>query len=232
MVGEVGLPKEVALPDVELPNGFRWVAEAGRLGLTWEALPKAKPLVVDFTAGALGHRLRTGVSKHQLFAKAIGFKGKPWRVVDATAGLGGDAAMLAALGCEVTAVERSPIVHRLLADGLARAPDLRVRLVLGDACDFLAAESAESAGSMDAVYIDPMFPERGQSALSSKEMQILKALLGSAAAGEVPGLLRAALAARPARVVVKRPRQAPKTEPVSRWRHSYLGKAIRYDVYF
>ena len=42
-------------------------------------------------------------------------------MVDATAGLGRDAFVLASLGCTVTMLERHPVVAALLADGLARA---------------------------------------------------------------------------------------------------------------
>ena len=41
-------------------------------------------------------------------------------VVDATAGLGTDSFMLAALGCDVTMLERTNVVCALLYDGLVR----------------------------------------------------------------------------------------------------------------
>ena len=66
------------------------------------------------------------------------------RVLDATAGLGEDAWLLAAAGCLVTAVERQPIVHALLTDALRRAaevqPQIAARLHLlpaQDAADLL-----------------------------------------------------------------------------------------------
>ena len=42
-------------------------------------------------------------------------------IIDATAGLGRDAFLLAALGSKVTLIERSNIMHALLADGMNAA---------------------------------------------------------------------------------------------------------------
>lgn len=42
-------------------------------------------------------------------------------VIDATAGLGRDAFVLAAIGCQIKLVERHPVVRLLLQDGLQRA---------------------------------------------------------------------------------------------------------------
>jgi 16S rRNA (guanine1516-N2)-methyltransferase len=42
-------------------------------------------------------------------------------VLDATAGLGKDAFVLASLGCQMTLIERQPLIAALLEDGLARA---------------------------------------------------------------------------------------------------------------
>ena len=67
---------------------------------------------VDFLSGALAHRRKYGGGKGQAIAKAIGFKQgtPPPSVLDATAGLGKDAFVMACLGCAVTLLERSPIV--------------------------------------------------------------------------------------------------------------------------
>jgi 16S rRNA (guanine1516-N2)-methyltransferase len=80
------------------------------------------PLIVDFVGGAVGHRLRSGEGRKQDLARAIGFAGgiNP-DVVDATAGLGRDAFFLASLGARVTLIERSPVMHALLADGIEKA---------------------------------------------------------------------------------------------------------------
>jgi 16S rRNA (guanine1516-N2)-methyltransferase len=56
-------------------------------------------LRIDFTSGAVAHRLRFGGGRGQALPKAIGLKGgKTPDVVDATAGFGRDSFLLASLG--------------------------------------------------------------------------------------------------------------------------------------
>ena len=79
-------------------------------------------LVVDFVGGAVAHRLHFERGRGQALPKAIGMKsGVNPKVVDATAGLGRDAFLMASLGAEVTLIERSEQMHKLLADGMERA---------------------------------------------------------------------------------------------------------------
>jgi len=162
-------------------------------------------------------------------------------VIDATAGFGRDAMRLAALGASVVALERDPVVHALLADGLARlreggdalAEAARERLVLRreDARALLAALAAPGEPRPDVILLDPMFPERG-SALAKKEAQLLQALLGEGAdPAEDAELFAAAVAAHPRRIVVKRPRHAPPIVPAPEPAHRFEGKSVRYDLY-
>src|SRR5690606_15891946 len=51
------------------------------------------------------------------------------RVLDCTAGLGEDAFVLASCGAKVLLVERNPIIHLLLQDGLLRAKHSKIPLV-------------------------------------------------------------------------------------------------------
>ncbi|MFO0783991.1 MAG: class I SAM-dependent methyltransferase [Phycisphaerales bacterium] len=128
-------------------------------------------------------------------------------VVDATAGLLGDAFVLALLGCQVTAIERSPLVAAVARDGLERAaqdPRVdqaalgRLQLVEGDARTLL-----EQMPAPDMVLMDPMFPpKRKRSALPRKEMQLLRAAVGDDP--DAAELLAAARAVATRRVLVKR----------------------------
>jgi len=190
---------------------------------------------VDFVGGAVGHRRRFGGGRGQTIAKAVGLKqGLNPVVVDATAGWGRDAFLLASLGCRVTMIERSPIVAALLEDGLRRArtdPEIgamvteRLRLVSADAVDWLSHCELEP----DVIYIDPMFPHRIKTAQVKKESFYLQQLLGPATDGDE--LLEAALSVEGyKRVVVKRPKQAPLLagrKPT----HSYMTKNHRFDAY-
>ncbi|SPW27561.1 Ribosomal RNA small subunit methyltransferase J [Edwardsiella tarda] len=83
--------------------------------------PKLGAIFVDFVGGTMAHRRRFGGGRGEAVAKAVGIKGGYLPdVVDATAGLGRDAFVLAALGCRVRMLERHPVVAALLDDGLQR----------------------------------------------------------------------------------------------------------------
>lgn len=76
---------------------------------------------VDFVSGALAWRRQYGGGRQEALVKAVGVKGDYLPcVLDATAGLGRDAFILAAAGCRVHMLERHPVVAALLEDGLRR----------------------------------------------------------------------------------------------------------------
>nr|MBF0683222.1 class I SAM-dependent methyltransferase [Pseudomonas sp.] len=79
------------------------------------------PVRVDFVEGGAAHRRQFGGGSGQMIAKAVGIQsGIRPSILDATAGLGRDAFVLASLGCEMTLIERQPLIAALLEDGLAR----------------------------------------------------------------------------------------------------------------
>lgn len=192
------------------------------------------PVFVDFTDGKSDFR-RASMGKQQALPKAAGLKsGHHPIVVDATAGLGRDAFVLAALGCRVTLLERSPVFAALLEDGLARArlnlktaPVVeRMHLVHSDSNVYLR-QIAET-DRPDVVYLDPMYPHRTKSALVKKEMRFARAVVGDDE--EAPVLLATALETARERVVVKRPRSAgPLDGPKPTV--AIESKNTRYDVY-
>ncbi len=192
------------------------------------------PVRVDFVEGAAAHRRQFGGGSGQMIAKAVGVQsGIRPRILDATAGLGRDAFVLASLGCEMTLIERQPLIAALLEDGLQRAElDLevapivaRMRLLTGNAIDLMQNWQGEAP---QVIYLDPMFPHRDKSALVKKEMRLFRPFVGDDL--DAPALLAAALALASHRVVVKRPRKAPAIEGA---KPGYVleGKSSRYDVY-
>ncbi|MEP1552461.1 MAG: class I SAM-dependent methyltransferase [Paraglaciecola sp.] len=197
--------------------------------------PKVGAVIVDFASNATTHRRKHGGGRGEAVAKAIGLKGqKIWRVLDATAGLGRDAFVLASLGCRVDMIERSPIVAALLQDGLNRAATdselstwlpKKMQLHHGVATELLANWQGIHP---DVVYLDPMFPHRKKSAAVKKEMRLFQQLLGPDEDADL--LLAPALALAKKRVVVKRPAGAPylanKKPDVE-----MAGKANRFDIY-
>ncbi len=195
-----------------------------RLELREVTKARQKPLYVDFLHGKLAHRRKYGGGKSQLIAKAVGTK-KGLRVLDATAGLGEDAFVLACLGCEMILLERSPIIAALLEDGLKRA-NIDMKLIVTDAISYMRNIPEEMRP--DVVYLDPMYPERTKSALGKKEMRILREIVGEDL--DASELLQAALKAARNRVVVKRPRLAPQI-PGPKPDLVFKGKSSRFDVY-
>ena len=218
-------------PDADLL--LVWTGE--RLELREVGAPTGA-VYVDFVGGKAAYRRRFGGGKKQPLARAVGLKGDVTpHVLDATAGLGRDAWVLATLGCTVHLVERSGVVGALLEDGLKRAgqePEVssiaaRMSLTVGQAVNVMHA--LPDAERPDVVYLDPMYPHGDKSALQKKEMRLFRTLVGSD--GDAAELLDAALVCAKTRVVVKRPRGAEvlgNKKPNADVR----SKNTRYDLYW
>ncbi|MCQ2452531.1 MAG: class I SAM-dependent methyltransferase [Oscillospiraceae bacterium] len=184
----------------------------------------------DFTE--LLPRLKNGRLQGELLVKAAKIKHpeKPLKAIDATAGLGEDALLLAASGFHVTLCEQDPVIAALLADALCRAdriPELaetvsRMTLQEGDSISMLQGMHE----APDVVYLDPMFPERKKSALIKKKFQLLHYLQAPCENGEE--LVRAAYAAGPRKVIIKRPLKGEWLAGIKPG-YSISGKAVRYD---
>lgn len=218
-----------------------WLRETG-LGLQQTGAKAPHAITVNFTEGAVDHRRKFGGGKGQMIAKACGVKANCYpRVLDATAGLGRDAFVLASLGCAMSLVERSPVVYELLRDGLARGLAFarsedsalaeilqRMHLVKEhiDSATFL--ENLTESHLPDVIYLDPMFPERQKSADVKKEMKAFHSIVGADL--DADRLLPLALEKAQYRVVVKRPRKAPflNNQPPS---YQLEGKTSRFDIY-
>jgi 16S rRNA (guanine1516-N2)-methyltransferase len=232
LAARLGLP--LAPPDSE-GAPLHLHLTAARLELRETGPEAAGPIFVDFTAGRTDYRRRFGGGRGQLIARAVGLrKERQLQVIDATAGLGQDAFVLATLGATVTLVERSTVVGALLEDALGRArahPTVgeiaaRMRLVVGEAREVLEALKT-TLGRPDVVYLDPMYPHRRTRSLPKKEMRVFRRLVGDDADAEA--LLRAALECARSRVVVKRPRGAP---PLGAAPSGHLeSKNTRFDLY-
>jgi 16S rRNA (guanine1516-N2)-methyltransferase len=194
------------------------------------------PIMADFKSPAMLYRLKHGGGRRQALARAAGLK-KGWQptVIDATAGLGRDAFVLAFLGCHVHMLERNPVLSALLADAMQRARltaetaeavTSRIRLTQADSKDYLHGIKQEEGP--DIIYLDPMYPERSKNSLVKKEMRLLRGLAGDDL--DADELLAIALDRARNRVMVKRPRLSPflgNCQPT----HQIMGKTSRFDVY-
>ena len=117
------LAEKLSLPVQVGTDGYDYLLEFTEQGLALR--PSADKgygsIICDFAGTEHSHRRRYGGGNGQAIAKAVGVSGKfAPQVLDLTAGLGGDGFVLASLGCSVCMLERNPIVHSLLADGLSR----------------------------------------------------------------------------------------------------------------
>ncbi len=195
---------------------------------------KVSPLFVEFSRkGNLHPRIRSTTVRDPL-SRAIGTK-KGFRptVLDTTAGLGMDAMCMAWLGCQVTMVERSPIIYTLLEDGLTRGcqyPFLspiiqKIELFCHDSIAFLHGLRKKP----DVIYVDPMFPDLGSKALGKGEMRLVKDIVGKD--NDAGTLLTQGLMYAKKRVVVKRPKGAPLLIENKKPDYSQKTKSGRFDIY-
>ncbi len=198
---------------------------------------KQTPLCIDFLTGKTRHRRIYGGGKGQDIAKAIGIKKIPnIKVVDATAGLGGDAFVLASLGCDIILLERNPVIYSLLKNALDRVQNAddqevkaicsRMKLINQQADQYLSAQKA--ADYADVIYLDPMFPSRKKSAKVKKEMSYFHDIVGED--NDSDALLKLALTRAHKRIVVKRPRLAEELAGLKA-QFNITGKSTRYDIY-
>ncbi|MCA8866058.1 MULTISPECIES: class I SAM-dependent methyltransferase [unclassified Halomonas] len=228
---------ESDIKGIVLPDGLLLEQHGDAVVLIGDEKRYGKPLSIDFAAGKAAHRRRFGGGRGQLVAKACGLaKGVTPSIVDATAGLGRDAFVLASLGAQVLLIERVAAIAALLEDGLKRAArhsdtaEIVARMTLrhGDAAQALADLVASADFMPQVIHLDPMFPHREKSALVKKEMRLFRELAGDD--DDAPRLLEAALDVATHRVVVKRPRQAPPIAGPAP-QHTLEGKTSRYDLY-
>lgn len=147
-------------------------------------------------------------------------------ILDATAGWGRDAAILASFGATVHMLERNPVMAALLHDALQRraSPLLNLSMTTQDAKTYL--EALSPTDYPDVIYLDPMHPQRQKSSLVKKDMQVLQQLIGADIDARV--LLEIARRRVKQRVVVKWPQNQPALEKAAT---SIEGKTIRFDIY-
>lgn len=209
-------------PDVNV-RGFSFALQKNDDVLELRALhrPEYGAIRADWQSTEMQRRIAAG--KRQLLARACGL-GKPGiaSVLDATAGLGRDGYTLATLGAEVSLCERQPLMVALLRDAARRAAS-SIEILEADAQSLLT-----SGRRWDVIYLDPMYPHAGKTALPQKEMQFFRDI--TAGDADADSLLAPARAAANRRVVVKRPLKAP---PLAAQvpALTFKGTQARFDVY-
>jgi len=186
---------------------------------------------IDFESPELNYRRKFGGGKNQAIAKACGLSKGYRKIIDATAGLGEDSFILAALGAEVLLIERHPELFKALNAAMDRArenPELReiigrMTLLEGDSKRLIPR-----LPSPEVILLDPMFPPREKSALVKKPLRLLKELVGEDLDSDE--LLPIALLHATRRVVVKRPKPAGFLNQ-QKPDFQIVGKSSRFDGY-
>ena len=198
---------ELRRPDTKVGNGF----------------------FVNFSS--VDRRVGAGnLSKKQPLPRAVGVENKT--IIDTTAGFCGDAILLALMGFDVLAIERSPIISVLLRDAMRRGEEdtlfwkalgNRLRVVEGNAIEVL-----QEVTPPDVLYLDPMFPQKKKSSpLPPGHIQLLSHIVGSDV--DTKELFRTACETKTKRIVVKRPMHADAIGDNLVATHK--GKQVRYEVY-
>jgi 16S rRNA (guanine1516-N2)-methyltransferase len=230
------LAERLSLPFAEVANSYDYLLTLTPNDLALHSqLKKTLALKIDFLTGAMTYRRQHATFKRESIARALGLKkNKSVKIIDATAGLARDSFIIASLGFDIILLERSPIIHALLEDGIKRArlhPEVapiidRMQLIHIDALSWM--QKVAAMDKPDIIYLDPMFPTRTKSALVKKEMRIFHDLLGCD--DDADDLLKGALSCATQRVVVKRPRLA---ENLASHKPSFsqTGSSNRFDIY-
>lgn len=178
------------------------------------------------------HRVTEGRLQHEMLSRVAKTDEKSVKAIDATAGMGEDSFLIAALGYNVTLYEQNPIIAVLLKDAIRRAKrnpiikDIasRMTVINGDSVELMP----KSMDTIDLIYLDPMFPKRQKSGLINKKLQLIQKLEPPCTAEEE--LFDAAIKANPKKIVVKRPLKSPCLDNRAP-NYMLKGKAIRYDCY-
>ena len=176
-------------------------------------------------------RIRRGNLSGEHLVRAVKLKGveRPL-VVDATAGLGEDSFLLAAAGCRVLLYEKDPVIAALLRDAWERAQRDPETSEIAERMTVIEGDSVAALPTLDpppdVVLLDPMFPERRKTALVKKKFQLIHQL--ERPCENERELLDAAFAAKPKRIVIKRPAKGPCLAGVKP-SYSLDGSAVRFD---
>ena len=178
------------------------------------------------------HRVTNGRLQHEMLVKAAKSDKVGRKAIDATAGMGEDAFLLAAQGYEVTLYEQNPVIAALLKDAIRRARKNMELKEIANRMKVVEGNSVECMSKLldpvDVIYLDPMFPARQKSSLINKKLQLIQKL--EPPCSEETDLFDAAIKVNPDKIIVKRPL---KSECLAGREPSYTlkGKAIRYDCY-
>lgn len=200
-------------------------------------------LKLDWAGDLQTHLKRNyAVTKEPLF-RALKLKGgdiEHNKVVDATLGTGKDACLLLSFGCQLECFERNPYVFALAFWAYQKAiccENEKIRLIFKNHMNIHFGQAAieEVPVGFERCFYDPMYEitkSKAKSALSRKEMEVFKDLVGKDVDQDQ---YLWSLCAKFSLVCLKRPIKASEVKITANCKHQkvvYTGKSTRYERYF
>lgn len=198
----------------------------------------------DFDDDSLQKRIEQQERSPLLKALGVSMKEKDngITILDATTGLAEDSFIMANYVSKLILVERSPLIHILLEDGLKRGKlsnnsitkEITEKMKLEECCDaleiFERLSKQHPSVHPDIIFLDPMHEEKySKAALPKFKIQLARKLVGRGIESDNQILLDKALEIAKQRVVFKKPSNC-KTDSKVTFSVSG-GRAVRYDVY-
>lgn len=210
---------------------FSLIIKPNRIELKNNCIISKKNIWVDFNE----KKMKLYQKDHNIkMIQAIGIKKKSRpNILDATAGLGRDAFIFFSYGCEVTMIERHPIIAILLYDGLLRSyQNHHIKHLIQKKMHLIYNTSLNihtlNITQPDVIYLDPMFPPIKKKSLSKKTIRTIQNLVGYET--DSNDLLLTCISFAKKRVVVKRPK---KSNYLANIQPNYIinTKKHRFDIY-
>ncbi len=200
--------------------------------LYWQEHHKQR-FTIDWLANQLIWRYQHINKSQEPLLRAIGWHAqKPPKVWDLTAGLGKDACLMAAAGCEVHLFERHPVLQILLHYAHQQAQLSEWSFFQHMHLHLMSAETwikiNPTVNLPEVAYFDPMYPERKKQALVKLELRMIKTLVGNDE--DAATVLTALLQQGIPKIVVKRPKGA--TPLLANVHHVIQAPNTRFDVYY
>ncbi|WP_222985617.1 class I SAM-dependent methyltransferase [Psittacicella gerlachiana] len=196
------------------------------------------PVFVDFLNGEVAKRAENiNNLRSEIVVRATLSKRLPVTqqyILDATAGFGQDSFLLVSAGASVLMFERNPVIGILLADGLRRlqegyAHPVPLNLRFPVSITSKAGKSICKDLNFTSVYLDPMYPHKNSTAKVNKNMQTIQEIVGLDA--DTNELFNSARSLKAARIVVKRPKNAPFLGEVETL-DAVKSPSHRFDLYY
>ncbi|MFG1498791.1 class I SAM-dependent methyltransferase [Halobacteriovorax sp. XZX-3] len=200
-------------------------------------------LKLDWATDLQTHLKRNyAVTKEPLF-RALKLKGgdiEHNKVVDATLGTGKDACLLLSFGCHLDCFERNPYVFGLALWAYEKAISFENEKISNIFKKYMSisygqATLADTGSDFKRCFYDPMYEmtkSKAKSALSRKEMEVFKDLVGKDTDQD---LYLWSLCTKFPLVCLKRPIKANEVQIPTDCKHQrvvYSGKSTRYERYF